>query len=299
MLIGELRHSRYGSGLKGLFRRVHFKFPEGAGGGGGGGAGGSGEGGAGSGEGGEGGAGSGEGGAGSGEGGAGGGSGDEKKVPQSKVNALVAEERRKAEERFKAQQREQLAELEKLRKDKNLTDESRAALNKRVEELEGALLTEQEKLQREKTALEKKQQEALEVANAERDEWKNRYEAHLIENSILSAAAKHKAYNPQQIVDHVGRLAVLEEVKDNLQKPTGRFEAVVKVQVEEDGQQVEKALTVDEYVKTLKGKDEYINLFLPDRVGGTGGRPGAPVQMPGQKLSPTQKIAAGLRHQST
>ncbi len=243
---------------------------------------------------------------GGGGGGGGGGTGDPPADPpepdpkvktftQAQVNSMIADEKRKGEDKTKTAQRETLKELEATKNDKTKSDDQRAQAAERIEALEAALLTAQEKEQREKSKADREHKEALKTAKEESSEWQAKFQSDKIDNAILAAATTHKAYNAQQIVDHVKPLAVLEEVKDNLQKATGKYRAVVHTTVEEEGKEVPKVITVDEYIKELKGKQEWVNLFLPDRKSGTGFTPGTHVQLAGANLSPTDKISAGLR----
>lgn len=233
-------------------------------------------------------------GAGQGQGGEGDGDGAQKgKVKlftQAELDRVVAKQRRDLQEKH-------LDEVNKLRKSQNLTDEQRADLEKRASELEDALLTEQEKAKKEIQRIQKEHEDMLN-AMKERAEanWQLYADARL-SAEITTAASKHKAFNPTQIDAIIRPLATIEEDKDEKLKPLGTFSIKVKAMVKDkEGKMEEKALTVDEYVAHMRESSEYFNLFVSDRPGGSGYRPGGKGGgANGSALSPTQKIAEGLR----
>jgi len=235
-----------------------------------------------------------QGGAGGGAG-AGGGHGD-KSFTQSEVNALMKKEREKLEGKYKEQIRGQLDEVNKLRQQADLTEKQRKALDDRASTLETELLTEREKAEAEKRRSTDEHKRALDAVTTEAQSWKGRFETEMRNTSVLAAASEHKAYNPSQLLGLVGPMVVVDEILDETKKPTGRYRTVVKADVAEGDKVVQKVFAVADYVKHLKEKPEFQNLFLAERQGGTGYRPSSGGSGGGgEQLNSKQKIAAGLR----
>lgn len=253
---------------------------DGGGGGGGGGDGGSGDGGD--------------------KGSAGSGGGGSQGFTQEQVNAMMAKERKKIEEKFAVKTREQLAEIQKMREDKDLTEKQRKTLDERATALSAELMTEKERAEAEKKAAEKKFGQELEAAKQDGTAWKERFELEMSNTAILASAAKFGVYNATQLLALMSPISHVVPVIDDKGKETGAFTTVVKTMVKSDdeddkGKLVEKTFTPDEYVEHLKGQKEHQNLFVTNRPGGTGHRPGSGGSGGGEKLTPTQKISEGLR----
>jgi hypothetical protein len=228
-----------------------------------------------------------------GQGGAGqggtGGQGGDRTFTRDELNGHIAAEKRKLQEGH-------LKEIQELQRNQNLTKEERDRLKGREAELEGALYSEKDKAAREIQRKQVEFEDAQKKIGVERDQWKTQFERTVIENEILTVAGAEKAYNASQIASIVGPLAVVEEIKDGALKPTGKYRAVVRVVEEVDGKSEAKTYSVAEYVKKLKAMDSYQNLFLADRPGGTGHRPGSgKAGATGANLTSAQKIAEGLR----
>lgn len=234
------------------------------------------------------------GGAGGGDGGAGGGAGggSPKTFTQDDVNSIVKKER----EAYQAKQRETLKQLEDLRGEKNTSDEQAKKLDTQIATMRTELMSEKEKAEAEKNRIAEEHKRALDAASGDRDAWQTRYESSQVLGDLLAAASKHKAYNSQQVVAVLQQGASLVEVKDAEGKPTGEFKVEVKAKVKEGEAFVEKVVTADEAVAGLKAQKEFANLFLAERQGGTGYRPGTGSgdDGGGDDMSPTEKIKAGL-----
>jgi len=257
-----------------------------------------GDGGAGSGAGGTGGGdGSGDGGTGGGDGGASGGGSSSKTFDQSQVNAIVKREKEKMEAKYKEQIQKQLDDVNKLKNDKDLTEKQRAALDDRAKTLQAELLTEREKAEAEKRRADEKHKVELDGLSQERDTWKSRYETREKESAILAAASKHDAYSASQLVALVSPLIKVSPALDDKGNPTDSFETSITAKVKDGEELVEKKFTVDGYIEHMKGQDEFANLFIVKRPGGTGHRQGG-VEVGGKNManmSSTDKIAAGLK----
>jgi hypothetical protein len=273
--------------LSDYFPTRAFRYHEGDGDGGDGDGGGSG--------GGSGGTGGGDGGSGGDGGGSGGAS---KTFTQEQVNAMMKREREKLDSKFKEQTKKQLDEINKLRDAKDLTESQRKKLDERAATLEAEMLTEREKAEAEKRRSEEAHKKALDAVTGERDQWRGRFETELRNAAVLSAASEHKAFNAEQLLGLVGPRVSVEEVMNEKKEPTGRYATVVRVtETDPDTKKpVEKTYGVSDYIKTLKGRKEFANLFLADRQGGTGYRPSSGgAGDGGGNMSAKDKIAAGLK----
>jgi len=243
------------------------------------------------------------GGASGGAGGSGGGSGGDdgnKTFTQEELNSIVKREKTKLESKYKEQTQKQLDELNKMRDAKDLTEAQRKKLDDRAAALEAELMTEREKAEAEKKRSQTKHQQELEATKTEAKQWQGLYEKERKDTAIMSAASKHKAFNPDQLLALVSPLThVVQRKNDKGEVIPNSFETVVQTAVEEDGKFVEKQLSVDKYVEYLKGRKEYANLFVSDRPGGTGYRPGSGDGSGSKDMSAKDKIKAGLKAQQT
>jgi len=212
----------------------------------------------------------------------------------------MKKEREKVEQKFKVKTQEQLAEINKLREDKDLTETQRQKLDERATTLSAELMTEKERAAADQKAAEKKFGLELDAAKQDGTAWRERFELQMSQTAILAAAAKHGVYNATQLLALVSPVSHVVPVVDGKGKETGAFTTVVKSMVKSDdeddkGKLVEKTFTPDEYVEHLKGQKEHQNLFVTNRPGGTGHRPGSGGSGGGEKLTPTEKISRGLK----
>jgi hypothetical protein len=208
------------------------------------------------------------------------------------MDRVVAKQRREITEKH-------LDEINRLKKAQGLTDAERQALEKRSNELEDALLSEKDRAKKE---IERVRNDYEAKANAEKARAEQNwalYTGAMVSTEISRAAALHKAFNPQQIEAIVRPMTVVEDEKDEKLIPTGKHVVLVKVRVKNDkGVLEEQKLTVDKFVAQMRSSDDFANLFLSERAGGMGYRPGSKGGGggdDGRNLSPTQKIAHGLR----
>lgn len=266
-----------------------YDTPEGGGDGGGGGEGG-----------GSGGGGGGAGGDGGGAGGSGGGAGGggSQQFSQDQVNSILKKEREKLEKGFRTKTQEQLVEINTLREDKDLTEAQRKKLDDRATTLQTELMSTQERAEAEKRAAEKKFGVELEASQKETVLWRGNFESEVATTAILLSAGKFGAHNPGQLLSLVAPLSQVIAVLDDKGRETGKYTTVVKTAVQDEDDEtrmVEKTMAVDEYLEYLKGQKEHQNLFDSKRPGGTGHRPGSAAGGGGENLTPTEKIARGLR----
>lgn len=227
------------------------------------------------GQGGEGGSGDGDGGTGGGDGGNKGGEGEgdknkNKTFTQEQVNKMLAEDRRK----HKAQVDAHVAELERLKKLKGISDKDKADLQARIEELNNSVLTKEELARKNEEKIKGEHKRTVETLTTERDGWKKRYVDSTITRAITDEAVKAEAFSPSQIVALLKGSTRLAEVLDGEGNPVPD-EFVAKVTLndtDKEGKPVTLDLTVAEALKRMKDRtDEYGNLFKSGVSGGIGG----------------------------
>lgn len=193
---------------------------------------------------------------------------DKPTLSQKKVNALMAEQKKKHE----AEVQKALSQLEQVRNSKNLTDKEKEALTGRIEELQNSLLTKEQLAAKERERLETdykgKLTDSEKVASRN---WKL-YENERIETAIMTAAVKHDAFRPGQISTLIRGQTSLVEDKDAEGNGLGTFTPRIKFPDVKDGKPITLDLTVEEAVKRMKDTpQEYGNLFKAGVVGGIGG----------------------------
>jgi len=214
----------------------------------------------------------------------------DKKFSQADLDRVVANQRRELTQKH-------LDEVNRLKKSAGLTAEEKANLEERSKELEDALLTEKEQAKKEVERVKKQLAEERDKAKKEANHNWSLFVDSKISTEIATAAAKHKAFNPSQVEAIVRPLCVVEDEKDDKLEKTGKH--LVRVHTTKKGENgtTEKVtLTVDEFVASMGESDEFYNLFLSDRPGGMGARPGKKGGGADPKsLTPKQKIAEGLR----
>jgi Skp family chaperone for outer membrane proteins len=224
-----------------------------------------------------------EGGGDGGEGGAGGsdnaggqgGTGGEKMVPQTKVNSLLAEEKRAGQKAL----REANQLVEDLQNSANASEEERAELQKRVDQLRKSSQTEAEQ---HKEALDKAAQAAQQREadlTADRDKWQRLYSDSTISRSIIDASTGLvegvKAVSPEPIVAILQPNTQLAEKLDEDGEPTGELVPEVTFQdVDKEGKPVTLSIAPSEAVKRMAKMDRYAHLFEGSGAGGTGGQGG-------------------------
>lgn len=220
----------------------------------------------------------GEGAGGSGEGAGGSGEGENKidwspgkKIPdelQDKLNSIVAAEKSKNREAMN----KVITELDALKKRSNYTDKERSELDERIGELQSQLQTKDEITRQQAEKTKKAHEKQIDELTNSRDSWRNRYTTSRIENELLSAASKNKAFNPNQIFTLLRGSTKLVEVLDEAGVATGDFKTEVSIDSKDkDGKPITLKLTPDEAVKHISEMDEHMNLFESDGSGGFGG----------------------------
>ena len=218
-----------------------------------------------------------------GDGGDGTGEGDPKPKPkpadgeismtQTKLNELMATNRRKL-----TQQNEKLVgEINSLKDQVTMTSDERTELEERIEKLQEQTMTQEEIAKRNTTKAGQAHQKELDKLTTERDHWQSNYTNERVSRSLQDAAIEAKATVPEQIVSLLGPQTVLSPVLDEVGKPTGAYEPLVKfVDVDDDGKPATLALSPGDAMKRMKElPDRFGNLFMNPGSGGFGADNGA------------------------
>lgn len=220
--------------------------------------------------------------------------GDPKKTyTQEEVSEMVLKERKRLEERNK----KTLADLESLKKSKNLTNEEKANLQQRIDELTTSMMTKEQLAEKERKKLEKQYETELTKEREEKQAWQNRFVTTSILREISDAAHANEAFNPEIVTAVLQPITSLREKTDEEGNPIGVFEARVKYKdVDKDGKPVTLDLTVAEAVKAMKNTpDKYGSLFKSTATGGIGmgGSPGRPGEVDPRKMSVDEYFSRG------
>jgi len=234
-------------------------------------------------------------------GGSGGGSGDgggERTFSQDDVDGIVKRRLAKAEQAHQTKQRETLKQLEDLRAQKNLSEEHASKLDEQIQSIKSDLMTEKERAQAELDRVATEHKAKLDAAMSETEQWKSRHVKSQILSALHAAASKAKAYNNDQVVAILEASATHELVKDDDGNLTGEERVTFTGKVKDGDKFVEKdGLTAEEVVEGLKAQQEFANLFLADRKGGAGFRPGTSGGSGDTSgMTPTQMISEGLKN---
>jgi hypothetical protein len=184
---------------------------------------------------------------------------------QTKVDQIIKERLKKT----KIEQDKLVQQLETLKSTKNLSDEEKTNLQKRIDDMQSTLFTKEEIAAKEKKELETRLSKDIEKANNEAKSWRERYTRETVERALLDAAVEHKAVKPKQMVDLLINSTRLVEDTGN----PGNFIAQTKFTgKDKDGKPVTLDLPVKEAMKQMRETtDEYGNLFISDAAGGIGG----------------------------
>ncbi|TXH08447.1 MAG: hypothetical protein E6R03_18200 [Hyphomicrobiaceae bacterium] len=186
---------------------------------------------------------------------------------QEQVNAMLAKNKRE----LQTKNEELATQLEALKQKTGLSEQEKADLESRIEQLRTEHLSESQQLQRKAAELEKKLKTDSETLSKERDSWKGRFDSTLIENGIRAGSVKHTAASDEQMIALYGHKARVVEILDDAGQPTGMFEVRLKVKQEDPKtkKDVEVELPIVDAIGELRKRPENANLFLTD------GKPGA------------------------
>lgn len=188
---------------------------------------------------------------------------------QEDVNKFLAEDRRK----HKAQTEKLIAELETIKKSKNLSDQERTNLTARIEELNNQILTKEQLLEKERNKLQNEHRTQLQKESEEKELWRNRYTESSITRAIIDASVEADSFSPEQIVALLQPHTKLIEETDSEGNGLGIYTPRVKFKdVDKEGKPITLDLSVKEAVRRMKDLPEkYGNLFKANVTGGLGG----------------------------
>ncbi len=207
---------------------------------------------------------------------------------QDQVNKMLAEDRRK----HKAQVDKHVVELEQLKKSKSLSDQERAGLTTKIEELQNSVLTKEQRAAKEQEKLKKDLETTTAQLTADRDGWKNRFHTTQIKQAITSEAATHKAFDSDALIAILGPSTRLVEVHDDANVPTGEFVPKTKFKdKDKEGKEVVLDLTVPEVVSRMKELPKYGYLFETTAQAGVG----ASTRAGGRGVDPSEMNTAQYR----
>ena len=208
---------------------------------------------------------------------------------QEEVNKFLAEDRRKHQKKVETLEKQ----YETLLNNQSLSEQERQELEASREEMRAQYQTKEQKLLAEKKRVENELSEKLKEATEKVDSTWKMYERETIQRSLLDAASKNEAFNPQQLTTIMRSQSKLVEQKDENGKPTGQFTVMVELgdQDAETGEPLTTTRTPDDAVKRMKELPElYGNLFKSGVVSGIGGSSATGGMTPGSngKLSRDQ-----------
>lgn len=201
----------------------------------------------------------------------GGNEGGEKKeelVPQSKVNDMLANEKKKLAEEHKRT-------VDDLLKSKNLTEKERKDLEVKSKNLSEQLKSKEQQIEDERRETIAKHSEELGAEKTEKEMWKGEFTRTVVERDITEAAAKHHAKNPAQIRKMLsGECKLVQRTKKDGTPLAGKYDVMIEHEVEDakTGEKKTKLMTIEQKVAAMAGSEEDENLFMSDRRGGSGQR---------------------------
>lgn len=191
-----------------------------------------------------------------------GGANDKKMFTQAELNAILAEDKRK----HHAQYKELESNYKELLQNQNLTKEERDKLKAKLDDVQNAQLTVEQRAERERKELEKKHQLELKEAREEREKWEKLYKKSTVDRALQDAAMSADAFEPSQLVSLLRPMTRLTEEDGNL-VPVIDFPDVS----EKDGSPINTLHTPQSAVKRMRElPKQWGNLFKSNVVSGVG-----------------------------
>ena len=188
---------------------------------------------------------------------------------QDQVNTMMAEEKRKTTDRHK----KLISDLDEAKKGASVTAEDRAALEQRIEDLQNANLTSEEKQKRAADRTKKEYDGKVDVLTEDRNLWQTKHAELMIDTAITKSASMEKAFYTEQISAILVPKTRLFESLDGEGKPSGNFEPKVSFpDTDKEDKPIVLELSVPEAVKRMKELPQYGNLFEGDKRSGIGGQ---------------------------
>lgn len=189
-------------------------------------------------------------------------------IPQTKVNEIMAAEKRKT----KAANDKLVLQLTQLQQSASLTAVEKKDLEDRIEELRNASLTKEQLAQQKLKETQDRAANEVKSAKEEASKYKNLFEQRLIQRDILDAA-EPKGHKPAQFIPVLAPHARAVEILSDTNQPTGEYEVKIKLPTIVDGKRVTLDLNPTEAVAQLEKDDSYANFFKSFQVNGTGFNP--------------------------
>jgi uncharacterized phage infection (PIP) family protein YhgE len=186
---------------------------------------------------------------------------------QEDLNRVDAEAKRKSQEQLK----KALAEIDALKARSNLNEKEKADMEDRLTTIRNEALTKEQLAKKRLKELQDEKDSLIQRLESEKKEWENRFVASTITRSLVDAAAKHKAYSPEQIVYILKENTRLAEELTEDGKPTGQYVTKVKLQdTSPEGHPVMLEFSPEDAVARMRELDKYKNLFQAEGSGGLG-----------------------------
>jgi hypothetical protein len=182
---------------------------------------------------------------------------------QKKLNAVLKKEK----EKMRTDKQKLLGDLQTLQKNVNLSDAERKQLATQIETLKRETMTRAALEAEERTKLKNEFDETSKKLTSERDYWQNLYSDSTIERSLVDAAAKHQAFDNEQVVLMLKGRTSLQPSADDPKKLVPRVSVET---INEEGKKVTLSLDPSEAVERMTKEERYFNLFRTTAKGGLG-----------------------------
>lgn len=183
------------------------------------------------------------------------------------VQAIIDAEIKKISDAKAEEDKQTLAQLEEYKKkftgeaaEKQRLDEQITILKTRTKTMEAQAAEEANRIKAEFS-------EKLTQTEADRDQWRSKFEQTYVSNEIMTAATTHKAVNPNQLMAMLRPSTKLVPDFDDKNKPTGTFTSMTRVIIGDK----ELDLPTSKAIEEMRKHDSYFNLFSDTMKGGLGG----------------------------
>lgn len=183
---------------------------------------------------------------------------------QEEVNKFLADDRRKHSERYQSLE----SSYQEVLKTQNLTKEERERLEQQLDDLRKQHRTKEQQLALDKKEAEEAHHKEVEALRKEKTVWEQRYTESTIVQALQSAAIKHEAFNPNQIIVQLRGQTKLVDKLDHAGKTTGQLIPMVEMTVknESSGASEQLQMTPDEAVEYMKKNPEQWGNFFRNNV---------------------------------
>ncbi len=228
--------------------------------------------------------------------------GNDKTFNQSDVDKIVQERLARDRKAREETQRDEYKTLEtsyqELLENQNLTVDERDKLSTKLEDVQKQLRTKDQQSEHDMQQVRSEYETKLAAEKQARESWELRFRDSSISRSIQDAAAKHEAYDADQLEAILRPMAKLDPVTDTAGNETGAFQTLIDFpDQDEKGDRKDFQGTPDAIVKRLKELPKYQNLFKANVASGlnansaTGGQtPGSNGRIDASKLTMEQYV---------